>query len=341
MVEDFGNVDVLVIGGGNAALCAAIEALENGASVLVLECSPKSLRGGNSRHTRNMRLAHEQQIDPYTGAYPADEMWNDYMRCTGGMQDPELAKMTVYGSPEVLDWARARGVRFQPALAGTLHLSRTNAWFLGGGKSLMNTLYRYAEKLGARVLYDAEATGLDIKDGRFHAAIVRLNGQNTVPIPAKAVVVAAGGLQSNLDFLKSAWGAAADNFQVRGTPYDTGTMVKALLDAGAESIGDPSQGHMVPCDSRAPKFDGGIVTRLDCVTLGAVVNKTGERFYDEGEDFWGFRYAIWGRLVAQQQDQICYCFVDSKTINKFMPSRYPAVKGNTFGEVAGQFGLPV
>ena len=169
MVEDFGNVDVLVIGGGNAALCAAIEALENGASVLVLECSPKSLRGGNSRHTRNMRLAHEKQIDPYTGAYPADEMWNDYMRCTGGMQDPELAKMTVYGSPEVLDWARARGVRFQPALAGTLHLSRTNAWFLGGGKSLMNTLYRYAEKLGARVLYDAEAIGLDIKDGRFHS----------------------------------------------------------------------------------------------------------------------------------------------------------------------------
>jgi tricarballylate dehydrogenase len=341
MTEDFGNVDVLVIGGGNAALCAAITALENGASVLVLECSPKSLRGGNSRHTRNMRLAHEKQIDPYTGAYPADEMWNDYMRCTGGMQDPELAKMTVYESPGVLDWARAHGVRFQPALAGTLHLSRTNAWFRGGGKSLMNTLYRCAEKLGARVLYDAEAIGLDIKDGRFQAATVRLNGQNTVRIPAKTVVVAAGGLQSNLDFLKSSWGAAADNFQVRGTPYDTGTMVKALLDAGAESIGDPSQGHMVPCDSRSPKFDGGIVTRLDCVTLGLVVNKAGERFYDEGEDFWGFRYAIWGRLVAQQQDQICYCFVDSKTINKFMPSRYPAIKGNTIGEVASQFGLPV
>ncbi len=340
-MAEFDNLDVLVIGGGNAALCAAITALENGASVLILECSPKTLRGGNSRHTRNMRLAHEKHIDPYTGAYPPDEMWNDYMRCTGGMTDPELAKLTVYESPGVLDWAKAHGVRFQPALAGTLHLSRSNAWFLGGGKSLMNTLYRCAERLGARILYDAEAIGLDIKDGRFRSATVRLNGQNTAQIAAKTVVVAAGGLQSDLNFLKQAWGPAADNFQIRGTAYDTGTMVKALLAAGAESIGDPSQGHMVPCDSRSPKFDGGIVTRLDCVTLGVVVNKSGERFYDEGEDFWGFRYAIWGRLVAQQQDQICYCFVDSKTINKFMPSRYPAIKGNTIGEVARQFGLPV
>ena len=80
------------------------------------------------------------------------------------------------------------------------------------------------------------------------------------------------------------------------------------------------------------------MTRLDCVTLGIVVNKRGDRYYDEGEDFWGFRYAIWGRLVAQQQDQICYCFVDSKTINRFMPSRYPAIQGNTIGEVASQFG---
>jgi tricarballylate dehydrogenase len=344
MADEFGNIDVLVIGGGNAALSAAITAAEKGASVLILEVSPKALRGGNSRHTRNMRLAHEKHIDPYTGAYPADEMWHDYMRCTGGMTDPELAKLTVYESPGVLEWARAHGVRFQPALAGTLHLSRTNAWFLGGGKSMMNTLYRCADRLGVRVLYDAEAIALDIKDGRFRSATVRLaapSGTTTVQIPAKAVVVAAGGLQSDLEFLKKAWGPAADNFEIRGTPYDTGTMVKALLDAGAESIGDPSQGHMVPCDSRAPKFDGGIVTRLDCVTLGVVVNKSGERFYDEGEDFWGFRYAIWGRLVAQQQDQIAYCFVDSKTINKFMPSRYPAVKGDTIGEVARQFRLPV
>ncbi|MGA2992636.1 MAG: FAD-dependent tricarballylate dehydrogenase TcuA [Candidatus Korobacteraceae bacterium] len=341
MADEFSNIDVLVIGGGNAALCAAITACESGASVLILECSPKTLRGGNSRHTRNMRLAHETHIDPYTGAYPEKEMWHDYQRCTGVTGEPELSRITVRESAGVLEWARAHGVRFQPALAGTLHLSRTNAWFLGGGKSMMNTYYRCAERLGARVLYDAEVIGLDIKDGRFRSATVRMNGQNTVQIAAKTVVMAAGGLQSNLEWLKQAWGPAADNFLIRGTPFDTGTVVKLLLEAGAESVGDPTQGHMVPIDARSPKFDGGIVTRLDCVTLGIVVNKRGERFSDEGEDFWGFRYAIWGRLVAQQEDQISYCFVDAKTINKFMPSRYPAVEGNTIGEVAKQFGLPV
>lgn len=341
MSEDFGNLDVLVIGGGNAALCAAITALENGASVLILECSPKSLRGGNSRHTRNLRLAHETQVDPYTGAYPEEEMWNDYQRVTGGLGNQELARITIHDSAYTLDWMRAHGVRFQPALTGTLHLSRTNAWFLGGGKAMMNAYYARAERLGARVLYDADVIGLDIKDGRFRSATVRLKGKDTIQIAAKTVVAAAGGLQSNLEWLRQAWGPPADNFLIRGTPYDTGTVLKLLMEAGAETTGDPTQGHMVPIDARSPKFDGGIVTRLDCVTLGIVVNKRGDRYYDEGENFWGFRYAVWGRMVAQQEDQISYCFVDSKTINRFMPSRYPAIQGNTIGEVARQLDLPV
>ena len=98
---------------------------------------------------------------------------------------------------------------------------------------------------------------------------------------------------------------------------------------------------MVPIDARSPKFDGGIVTRLDCVTLGIMVNKHGDRYYDEGEDFWGYRYAVWGRLVAQQDDQISYCLGDAKTFNHFMPSCYPAINGNTIGEVAQQLDLPV
>ena len=340
-MAEFDNLDVLVIGGGNAALCAAITALEHGASVLILEVSPKALRGGNSRHTRNLRLAHEKQIDPYTGPYPADEMWTDYQRVTGGLGNQELAKITVYESPGCLDWMRAHGVRFQPALAGTLHLSRTNAWFLGGGKAMMNAYYRYAEKLGARVLYDAEVIGLDIQDGRFRSATVRMNGKDTVSIGAKTVVVAAGGLQSNPEWLRQAWGPPADNFLIRGTPYDTGTVLQELIKAGAVTTGDPTQGHMVPIDARSPKYDGGIVTRLDCVTLGIVLNKHGERFYDEGENFWGFRYAVWGRMIAQQDDQIAYGLVDAKTINKFMPSRYPAIQGNTIAEVARQINVPV
>jgi tricarballylate dehydrogenase len=166
-------------------------------------------------------------------------------------------------------------------------------------------------------------------------------GGKTVTIPARAVVVAAGGFQSNLAWLRQVWGPAADNFLIRGAPFDTGTLLKILLDHGAESVGEPTQAHMVPIDARSPKFDGGIVTRLDCVTLGIVVNKNGERYYDEGEDFWPMRYAIWGRLVAQQPDQISYVFIDSKTLDRFMPSVFPPVKGNTIAEVAEQFNLPV
>jgi tricarballylate dehydrogenase len=338
--EALGEPDVLVIGGGAAALSAAITAREQGASVLLLECAPKHFRGGNSRHTRNMRLAHETQFPPYTGAYPEKEMWENYLKATGGAGNLELAQMAVSGSASILDWMRGHGVKFQPALAGTLHLGRTNAWFLGGGKAMVNSLFRSAERLGVNVRYEAEVVGLDIRDGHFHSAAVMMGGK-TGTIRATSLVVAAGGFQSNLAWLRQAWGPAADNFLIRGAPFDTGTLLKILLDHGAESVGDPTQAHMVPIDARSPKFDGGIVTRLDCVTLGIVVNKNGERYYDEGEDFWPMRYAIWGRLVAQQPDQISYVFIDSKTLDRFMPSVFPPVKGNTIAEVAEQFGLPV
>jgi tricarballylate dehydrogenase len=112
-----------------------------------------------------------------------------------------------------------------------------------------------------------------------------------------------------------------------------------MLERGAESIGDPTQCHAVAIDARAPKFDGGIVTRLDCVSLGIVVNKHAERFYDEGEDFWPKRYAIWGRLVAQQPDQIAYSIIDAKAIGRFMPSVFPAIRADSIRELAGKLGL--
>ena len=91
-------------------------------------------------------------------------------------------------------------------------------------------------------------------------------------------------------------------------------------------VGDPTQCHAVAIDARAPKFDGGIATRLDSVIFGIVVNRDAQRFYDEGEDTWPKRYAIWGRLVAQQPGQIAYSIVDEKSIRLFMPSIFPAVQ---------------
>jgi tricarballylate dehydrogenase len=330
--------DVLVIGGGNAALCAAMTAREAGATVLLLESSPKEFRGGNSRHTRNLRYFHESGNWHLTGPYPEDEFWNDLLLVTQGQTNEDLARFAIRESKNIGVWMEQHGCRFQPAMRGTLHLARTNAFFLGGGKALMNAYYATAERLGVNILYDATAQDLDIRDGLFTSATFDHQGFPRTAW-ARTVVLASGGYQGNLEWLKESWGPPAENFIIRGTPYDKGRMLRVMLDQGAKPIGDPRQGHAVAIDARAPKFDGGIVTRLDCVPFGIVVNCNAERFYDEGEDFWPKRYAIWGRLVAQQPDQIAYCVIDAKSIDLFMPSVFPPIEAGSIREMAARLKL--
>ncbi len=330
--------DVLVVGGGNAALCAAMTAREAGASVLLLEGSPFAFRGGNSRHTRNLRYLHQSGNSFLTGPYLEEEFYDDLLRVTGGNTDEEMARFTIQASDNVGVWMARHGCKFQPSMRGTLHLSRTNAFFLGGGKGLMNSYYATAEALGVDVLYNANVVDLKIEAGHFTSAAVEWCGKRHA-VEADAVVVAAGGFQANIDWLREYWGEAADNFIIRGTPYDRGRLLRVLLDNGARSVGDPRQCHAVAIDARAPKFDGGIVTRLDCVSFGIVVNKYAERFYDEGEDFWPKRYAIWGRLVAQQPDQIAYSIIDAKSIDLFMPSVFPPIEAASIEELAEKLEL--
>ena len=147
-------IDVLVIGGGNAALCAALTARESGASVLLLEAAPVAWRGGNSMHTRNLRCMHDAPQDVLTDAYPEEEFWQDLLKVTAGKTDEALARQVIRESSRCRDWMRRHGVRFQPSLSGTLHLSRTNAFFMGGGKALVNAYYRSAEKLGVEIRYE-------------------------------------------------------------------------------------------------------------------------------------------------------------------------------------------
>jgi tricarballylate dehydrogenase len=203
------DFDVLIGGGGNAALCAAITAAARGARVLVLEAAPKVYRGGNGRHTRNFRLAHDAASETLTGPYPVDEYWDDLMRVTGDETDKDLARFTLEGSARLPEWLGRQGVRFQAALGGTLGLARTNAFYLGGGKALMNTLYRTAERLGVTVRYDAPVTGLAIEDGRFVSATIR-HGEATHRIEARTFIAAAGGFEANIDWLKEVWGEATD-----------------------------------------------------------------------------------------------------------------------------------
>lgn len=333
-----GPWDIVVVGGGNAALCAAITSAEEGARVLILESAPKTYRGGNSRHTRNFRCMHEGPLSVLTDSYGEDEYFDDLMLVTKGKTDEPLARLAIRSSEECLPWMEAHGVRFQPSLSGTLSLSRTNAFFLGGGKALVNAYYNTAEDLGVTVVYDAEVTHVHIEGDRFTHLEAQVGGKPH-KIEGKAVVLASGGFQSNLEWLTRAWGPAAANFLIRGTPYNKGAVLRDMLDQGCESVGDPTQCHAVAIDGRAPKFDGGIVTRLDCVPFSIVVNRDAERFYDEGEDVWPKRYAIWGRLVAAQPDQVGYAIIDSKSIDLFMPSVFPPNRADTIEELGAQLGL--
>ena len=335
--------DVLVIGGGNAALCAALTAREAGARVRLLEAAPRAWRGGNSMHTRNIRCMHDAPQDVLTDAYPEEEFWQDLLKVTGGRTSEPLARLVIRQSQHVRGWMRQHGGHFQPSLSGTLHLSRTNAFFMGGGKALVNAYYRSAEALGVQVQYDSPVQGIQLDgDGRFVA--VRL--ESGAMLPARACVVASGGFESNRAWLREAWGQnergewPADAFLVRGTRFNQGVLLKDLLAQGADAVGDATQAHMVAIDARAPLYDGGICTRVDAVSLGIMVNRDGVRFYDEGEDFWPKRYAIWGRLVAQQPGQVAHCIIDAKARGRFMPPVFRGEEAGTLDQLARQLGLP-
>ena len=333
--------DVLVIGGGNAALCAALSAREAGASVLLLEAAPRAWRGGNSPHTRNLRCMHDAPQDVLTGAYPEAEYWQDLLGVTAGRTDEALARLVIRASATCRTWMRRHGVRFQPPLSGALHVARTNAFFLGGGKALVNAYYRSAEALGVEIRYDTPVDALELQDGHFVAA--RCGGER---ITARACVLAAGGFESNRAWLRQAYGQnargewPADRFLIRGTRFNQGVLLKAMMNAGADTVGDAAQAHCVAIDARAPEYDGGIATRIDCVSLGLVLNREGLRFHDEGEDFWPKRYAIWGRLVAAQPDQIGYAIIDAKAVGKFMPPVFPGTQADSPQALARALGLP-
>src|SRR5579863_8618678 len=187
MIDLGRKYDVLVIGGGNAALCAAIAAAREGASVLVLEGAPKFYRGGNTRHTRNMRCAHDAATDILTGPYTEQEFWEDLLRVTGGQTDEELARYMIAESKDILGWIVEQGVRWQPSLGGTLSLGRTNSFFLGGGRAMLNALYLTAEQLGVDILYDAEVVDLEIADGMFLSATLK-QGDGSASVAASTLV---------------------------------------------------------------------------------------------------------------------------------------------------------
>lgn len=328
---------VIIVGGGNAALSSAMESAERGDDVTLVEASTPALRGGNSKYTRDIRYAHGE--DEFTaGNYPVDELRKDLLSVSGSFDNPEVAELVIYRSQDMARWMQRHNIIFKKEIRGTLNLSRTNAFFMGGGRVLIDTYYELIGRLGVKVLYDAPVTSVSISNSTVKGITISVNGKEQ-ELTADKYIFASGGYEGNKEWLSRFWGESARNIKIRGSRFNTGIPLRSLIENNALMCGAEKAGHMVAVDTRSPEYDAGIVSRIDAIPWGIVVNKNGERFYDEGEDIWPKRYAIWGRLIADQDGQAAYAIVDSKAMGKFMPTAYPSIDADSLENLAGKIGL--
>jgi tricarballylate dehydrogenase len=335
---DATGLDVLVVGGGSAALCAAIAARRLGASVRMVERAPAALRGGDARHARNFRLMHERPERHVPGSYDEDSFVQDLLRVTQGATDAPLARRLVRGSDGIAPWLQGNGVRLQDPASGAMPYSKRTAFFLGGGKAMINALYATAAKLGVMIDYDSEVVSLDFDEGPGCEAAILRDGR-LKRVAAKTMVLCSGGHQANLDWLRESFGAAADGFMVRGSPYATGVVLRQLLAAGIRPVGNPARAHMVAVDARSPKFDGGIVTRMTAIPHGIVVDRDGRRFHDERDNSQKTHYAEWGARIADCPGQIAYLILDADGLGRALPTALPPIRADTVAALAGALGI--
>jgi len=332
------NADVVVVGGGNAALCAALSARERGAAVIVLERAPEAERGGNSRFTAGaMRVVYdgiddlltlmpdltaEEQRTTDFGTYGFNDFFDDMARVTQYRADPDLTEILVGRSFETLNWMRGKGVRFAPMYArqafkidGRFRFwggLTVEAW--GGGPGLVDALYAGAAKAGINVFYDARAQDLICDDDGVRGVRVRLNG-TTQAIAAKAVVLASGGFEANTEWRTRYLGPGWELARVRGSRFNSGDGIRMALDAGAMSWGHWSGCHAVGWDMNAPAFGDlavGDGFQKHSYPFGIMVNARGQRFVDEGADFRNYTYAKYGRVILEQPGNFAWQIFDQK-----------------------------
>jgi tricarballylate dehydrogenase len=332
------SYDVVVVGAGNAALCAALAARESGASVLVLECAPESERGGNTRFTAGaMRVAYngvddlaglmpdlteEDKARTDFGAYTEDQFFDDLARVTQYRTSPELAELLVRRSFDTMMWMRSKGVRFQPIygrqafnVGGRFKFwggLTVEAW--GGGPGLIDALHAAAARNSIEVWYRSRALELKRDDRGVTGVMVRREGR-TLDVAARAVVLAAGGFEANAEWRTRYLGPGWDLAKVRGTRFNTGDGIRMGLEAGAMPYGNWSGCHAVGWDRNAPEFGDlsvGDGFQKHSYPFGIMVNARGRRFLDEGADFRNYTYAKYGRVILEQPGQFAWQIFDSK-----------------------------
>jgi len=334
------QTDVLIVGGGNAALCAALAAREQGARVLVLERAPAEERGGNSRFTAGaMRFAFRGADDVLElipdlsdderrrydfGTYDADEFYDDMLRVTNHRTDPELADALVSQSFDALRWMRRHGVRFVPNGRQAFEVDgRMRFWggivvdTSGGGPGLIDALYSAAERAGVDVWYEARALELLADDHGVHGVRLKRSGRTT-EVRSSAVVLAAGGFEANAEMRTRYLGPGWDVAKVRGTRFNTGDAITMALDVGAVPWGNWSGGHAVFWDQNAPMYGelsvGDGFSKLS-YPLGIMLNARGQRFVDEGADFRNYTYAHYGQEVLKQPGSFAWQVFDGKVLS--------------------------
>jgi tricarballylate dehydrogenase len=333
-----GHYDVIVVGGGNAAFCAALAARDQGASVLVLECAPEDEAGGNSRFTAGaIRFAYGglkdlQKVMPDLsqpeiettdfGTYTREQFYDDMSRVTQYRCEPMLTEILVEGSLPAMEWMRAKGIRFVPIYGRQAFKieGRFKFWggltveSWGGGPGLVDGLTASAKRQGIDILYETRATAL-LSDGIKVSGVRVRRRDGVAELPARAVVLACGGFESNAEWRTRYLGPGWELAKVRGTRFNNGDGIRMALELGASPAGNWSGCHAVGWERNAPEFGDlavGDQFQKHSYPFGILVNARGERFVDEGADFRNYTYAKYGRAILEQPGQFAWQVFDAK-----------------------------
>ena len=358
------ETDVVVVGAGNAALCAALAAHEQGARVIVLERAPEQERGGNSRYTAGAirfvyngvddllqvvpDLPEDERVNTDFGTYTREQYFGDMERITQFHSNPEMTATLIDRSFDTMVWMRSKGVRFGPSYSrqafkvdghfkfwGGLALEVT-----GGGPGLIEFLNKAIERNDIPVHYSTRAVSLIEEDGIIQGVVARQGGKK-LTVHAKAVVLACGGFEANAEWRTRYLGPGWDLAKVRGTRYNTGDGIQMALEAGALPYGNWSGGHAVAWDRNAPEFGDlrvGDNFQKHSYPFGLIVNATGERFVDEGADFRNYTYAKYGHEILHQPGQFAWQVFDSQVTHllrdEYRIREVTKVKADTLEELA-------
>lgn len=326
-----------MVGGGLAGLCAAIAARRLGASVRLLDNAPAAFRGGNARHARNFRVVHPEPTPYVPDSYQAAEFLAELAGITGRATDRALTERLVAGSETLVTWLMQNGVAMQPPSLGVVPYSRRTVFPLGGGKAMINSLYRTAAALGVAISSDSDGRALRETTGGWIVEIGN-EGSDTSKIEASTVIVCAGSPGADPTWLSDHYGAAGNGLMVRGTPYADGRLLDQLIGLGAQAVGDPTVCHMVAVDARGPRFDGGIVTRITAIPSGMVVERSGARIDAVGAGQEPTHYARWGPRIAASDDQMAYLILDADGLQRAAPQAFTPIEAETITALAAALG---